>query len=82
AGATAVLTGGGAADPRAPTGGTVADVTAAARESDVPVIVFAGRPSGDARTPLDQGVAALAPVTPEGGQNLRAAVAGWVREQS
>ncbi|MFC2757188.1 glycerate kinase, partial [Propionibacterium acidifaciens] len=88
-GATAVLTGEGAADAQTLTGKTAASVAAAARERGVPVVVFAGRIADDARALLDQGVAGLVTITPEGtpldralaegGRNLRAAVAGWVR---
>lgn len=88
-GATAVLTGEGAADAQTLTGKTAAGVAAAARERGVPVVVFAGRIADDARALLDQGVAGLVTITPEGtpldralaegGRNLRAAVAGWVR---
>ncbi|RLP08151.1 glycerate kinase [Propionibacterium australiense] len=91
-GATAVLTGEGTVDARSLTSATTAGITAAADGPGVPVVVFAGRILDGARVLLDRGVTELVTITPEdapldealasGGQNLRTAVAAWVRSRS
>lgn len=91
-GAALVLTGEGSADAQTLAGKAPAGVVAAARRHGVPVVIFAGRVEPEANVLLEDGAAeALVQITPEGqplpealagaGENLRAAVAGYLQRR-